>query len=44
MLKASFDGVRDAEFLIKLGPSGLCHDGAIERVNGRGVELAAKQP
>ncbi len=43
-LKASFDAIRNAEFFIKFRPTRLCHDGAIERVNGPGVELAAKQP
>jgi hypothetical protein len=43
-LEASFDGIRNAEFLIKFRPARLRHDGAIERVNGSGLELAAKQP
>jgi hypothetical protein len=42
-LEASFDAIRNAEFLIKFRPAGLRHDGAIERVNGSGLELAAKQ-
>jgi hypothetical protein len=43
-VEAPLDGVSGAEFLIKPGPSSLCHDGAIERVDGSGVEPAAKQP